>query len=125
MGEPMCSLLNIIIKEGGIFMYIIAFESEADYKEVLEAIKGIVKPTLTTGDPWEAVARHEARAAVENKLINVPELYYEDDFNDNVIVDGIAEALSDSDLIDQFYQEASDEFDNQVKEILEDRNCEL
>jgi hypothetical protein len=33
------------------------------------------------------VARHEARAAVENKLINVPELYYEDGFDDNVIVD--------------------------------------
>jgi len=105
-------------------MYIIAFENEADYKKYSEMVNKELTygATFCTGDPWEVVARHEAKCAVENKLINVPELYYKDSFNNNVIVDGIMEALSESELIDQFYQEASDEFDNQVKEILDDMN---
>lgn len=104
-------------------MYIIAFESEAAYQMARGALAGIgIKTTLETGDPWQAVARHEAKSAVENKLINHPELYYKDGFDDNVIVEGIMEALDGSNLIDEFYQEASDEFDSQVKEILEDMN---
>jgi hypothetical protein len=104
-------------------MYIIAFESEAAYQMARGALAGIgIKTTLETGDPWQAVAKHEAKSAVENKLINHPELYYDDNFNSDVIVDGIMEALDGCSLIDQFYQEASDEFDNQVKEILESRS---
>lgn len=104
-------------------MYIIAFDTDKviDYDKAIKILEanGVV-PTLKSGNAWEAVAREEAKCAVENKLINHPSLYYKQNFNDDALVESIVENLVESDLIDQFYQEASDEFDNQVKNLLGD-----
>lgn len=102
-------------------MYIIGFEDEKEYKRARTLINdGDVTTTIETGDIYKAVAREEAKCVIDNRLINVPYLYY-GNFNSRELQESIEESLINSDTFDLIYREASDIFDKEIDSILGDR----
>lgn len=102
-------------------MYIIGFDNEKDYNKAKMLINaGQLAPTIETGDVYRAVVREEAKCAIDNRLIDIPSLYY-GNFDSKELQENIEESLINSDTFDLIYGEASTIFDKEIDSILKER----
>lgn len=87
-------------------MYFIAFDDNKDYQIVKNFIdKSNISGTCLNAKDLFAV--EEARSAIENNLQYYPEIYYDEKFDINELIEKVANEIRDCDELDEVYEYAS------------------